>query len=85
MHVKQKATGLHDSTYLQRQVGVLLLLAHLQTWQMGIFQLQVVFLPEVLGHSALHRLTVLKLQWKSVDLKVTRMSFLFIIVNGRQL
>lgn len=62
------------SPYLQGQVGVFLFLAHLQTRQVGILQLQIVLLSEVLSHCAFNRLTILKLQWKSVDLKVTRIT-----------
>lgn len=62
--------------YLQRQVGVFLFLAHLQTRQVGVLELQVVLLSEVLRHGAFDCLTVLKLQWKSVGLK-KRLSGLF--------
>lgn len=41
-----------------------LLLAHLQAGQVGIFELQVVFLTEVLRHCSLHSLSVLQLQRK---------------------
>lgn len=60
--------------YLQGQVGVLLFLAHLQTWQMGVLQLQVVLLSEVLRHRAFNCLTIFKLQRKPADLKVIRIS-----------
>lgn len=60
--------------YLQGQIGVFLFLAHLQTRQVGVLQLQVVLLSEVLRHCAFNRLTILKLQRKSADLKVTRIS-----------
>ena len=46
-------------SYLQGQVGVFLLLAHLQTGQVGVLQLQAVLVFEVLSHRALHRLPVL--------------------------
>lgn len=39
-----------------------LLLAHLQAGQVGVPQLQVVLVPEVLSHSSLHSLPVLQLQ-----------------------
>lgn len=60
--------------YLQGQVGVFLLLAHLQTRQVGVLKLQAVLLPEVLRHCTFNCLTALKLQRKSVDLKATRIS-----------
>lgn len=41
---------------------MLLLLAHLQTRQVGVLELQAVLLPEVLGHRALHGLAVLQLE-----------------------
>lgn len=53
-----------SGSHLQRQICVLLLLAHLQARQVGIFELQVVFLTEVLRHCSLHRLSVLQLQWE---------------------
>lgn len=53
---------------------MLLFLAHLQTWQMGVLQLQVVLLSEVLRHRAFNRLTIFKLQRKPADLRVIRFS-----------
>ena len=44
-----------------------LLLAHLQAGQVGVLELQAVLLSEVLGHRALHSLSVLQLKGKSVD------------------
>lgn len=41
---------------------MLLLLAHLQTRQVGVLELQAVLLPEVLGYRALHGLAVLQLE-----------------------
>lgn len=61
-------------SYLQGQVGVLLFLAHLQTWQVGVLQLQVVLLSEVLRHCAFNCLTIFKLQRKPADWKVKRIS-----------
>ena len=61
--------------YLQGQVGVFLFLAHLQTRQVGILQLQIVLLSEVLRHRALDRLAILELQRKPVDSKVTAISY----------
>lgn len=55
--------------YLQGQVGVFLFLAHLQTGHVGVLQLQIVLLSEVLSHCAFNCLTVFKLQRKSVNLK----------------
>lgn len=54
-------------THLQGQVRVLLLLADLEAGQVGVLQLQVVFLLEVLSHGALHRLTTLQLQGKPAE------------------
>ena len=65
---------LNVSPYLQGQVGVLLLLAHLQTGQVGVLELQAVLLSEVLRHGAFNCLTALKLQRKPEDLKATRIS-----------
>ena len=56
--------GAEASTHLQGQVCVLLLLANLETREVRVFQLQVVFLLEVLSHCALHCLTALQLQGK---------------------
>lgn len=55
--------------YLQGQVGVLLFLAHLQTRQVRVLQLQTILLPEVLRYGAFNCLTTLKLQRKPVNLK----------------
>lgn len=51
-----------DAAYLQRQVGVLLLLPHLQTGQVRVSQHQLVFVLKVLGDGALDGLAVLLLQ-----------------------
>lgn len=50
------------AAYLQRQVGVLLLLPHLQAGQVGVPQHELVFVLEILGHGALDGLAVLLLQ-----------------------
>ena len=54
-------------SYLQGQVGVLLLLSHLQAGQVRVLELQVVLLSEVLGHGALHCLAILQLEGKPAD------------------
>lgn len=41
-------------------------LANLQARQVGILELQVIFLLEILGHCALHSLSTLQLQRKPV-------------------
>lgn len=51
-----------DFSHLQGEIGVLLLLPHLQAGQVWILELKVVFLLEVLSHCALHGLPVLQLQ-----------------------
>ena len=43
---------------------MLLFLANLQARQVGILELQVIFLLEILGHCALHSLSTLQLQRK---------------------
>lgn len=45
---------------------MLLFLANLQTGQVGIFELKVIFLLEILCHCALHSLSTLQLQGKPV-------------------
>jgi hypothetical protein len=45
---------------------MLLFLANLQAGQVGIFELKVIFLLEILCHCALHSLSTLQLQGKPV-------------------
>ena len=52
LHVSQlldAALALDNVTHLQRQVGVLVLLAHLETRQMGESQLDLIVVQEILG------------------------------------
>lgn len=55
---------------------MLLLLANLETREVRVFQLQVVFLLEVLSHCALHCLTALQLQGKPGRSRTRRMHLL---------
>lgn len=48
--------------YLQWQVRVFLLLTHLETGQVRVFQLQTVLLLKILSYCALHSLPILQLQ-----------------------
>lgn len=58
--------------HLQGQVGMLLFLANLQAGQVGILELKVIFLLEILCHCALHSLSTLQLQGKPVWRKERR-------------
>lgn len=64
--VQELGTRYHGNSkafsHLQGEIGVLLLLPHLQAGQVWILELKVVFLLEVLSHRALHGLPVLQLQ-----------------------
>lgn len=55
-------------SYLKGQIGVLLFLPHLEAGQVGVFELQAVLLFKILGNSALHSLSILKLQRKSKEM-----------------
>ena len=60
---------LDDVADLQRQVGVFVLLADLETWQVWVAQFHLVLVEEVLGHGALDRLAVLELQREALHLR----------------
>lgn len=82
-------------SHLQGQVCVLLLLPHLKTGQVGVFQLQVVLLLEVLGHCTFYCLPTFQLEGEpgrqetrndeEVAFAVRRHRRLWVETNDRQL
>lgn len=55
-------TAQDSDSYLQWQICVFLLLSHLETGQVRVFQLQTVLLLKILSYCALHGLPILQLQ-----------------------
>lgn len=60
--------------YLKGQICMLLLLSYLETWKMGVFQLQTVLLLKILSYRTLHRLPIFQLQREAVRANIGQIS-----------